>query len=64
MLTSGILAVVIPLFTLVRQEFVYALTFVSYAIRQIVGVYSDAARRTTNWVVARAVPGQTQRAVA
>ena len=35
---SGILTVVIFAFTLVTQEFVYALTFVSTASRQMVGV--------------------------
>jgi multiple sugar transport system permease protein len=36
--TSGILTVVIFAFTLVTQEFVYALTFISTASRQTVGV--------------------------
>src|SRR6266567_6991757 len=36
--TSGILTVVIFSFTLVTQEFVYALTFISSAARQTVGV--------------------------
>jgi multiple sugar transport system permease protein len=36
--TSGILTVVIFAFTLVTQEFVYALTFLSTASRQMVGV--------------------------
>jgi multiple sugar transport system permease protein len=36
--TSGILTVVIFSFTLVTQEFVYALTFISSAANQTVGV--------------------------
>ena len=36
--TSGILTVVIFSFTLVTQEFVYALTFISPESRQMVGV--------------------------
>jgi multiple sugar transport system permease protein len=36
--TSGILTVVIFSFTLVTQEFVYALTFISSAVHQTVGV--------------------------
>ena len=38
MSTSGILTVVIFTFTLVTQEFVYALTFISTAAHQTVGV--------------------------
>jgi multiple sugar transport system permease protein len=38
MSTSGILTVVIFTFTLVTQEFVYALTFISSAAHQTVGV--------------------------